>query len=572
MKYKSSFTNRINECEKSRAKMFFFGFVLILAFAFLFLNTMKVGAIETEITGTKFDKNDDGAIHETDESFIKVDLSSGSDKLTFIQANGNDDEVAIMFNVSDFPKEATSFMIVESEKTDSSSTADADRYSKVLGTDGDGNTVWQWVASDKNVTKNGITGSAIFSEEADGTINAEIVYRLRKGSFGMKFLRMYFYNAGTIETNPSGQHDVYYVVSRPIDMVAQSADNCTAKSSTEICIGYDADADTSRISRELKIYIPQSVAYKFNVIPLTWVFDATVGTEIVANETEVKNGSTIYGINYFNETASGEVTPAVDKANAQRKYMYTNFTMSGVDSQGKTTEFITTGNSNYTLYLDAKFNEVDYILTKVDSVGAFTYYLKDIFGNIKEITQDVDNVKNRAIITEVKKGNADDDGYGATETFTNESVKVELTMTVETHFEFGICIDAEKCTKIINLTQDDVKQVKYWRVDVVIGTGGYDRDAYQEGDLPSKDYASEDYAVSGSMKNVYCKTTEYCTGAEIFDANKINEEDGFGFYSFDGNVLAMYIGVKSVFVYYVMIDIILKMYMAIILGEQMEID
>ena len=551
MKYKSSFMNKINECEKSKAKMFFFGFILILAFMLLFMQTVKINAIETEIVGTMFDKNDDGAIDDSTENFIKVDLTSGTDKLTFIQANGDDDEVAIKFNISNFPSEATSFMIVESERTDSSSTADADRYSKVLGTDGEGNTIWEWVASEKNITKNGITGSALFSEAADGTINVEVVYRLRKGSFGMKFLRIYFYNAGTIETNPSGHHDVYYVISRPIDMVEQSADNCTAKSATEICIDYDADADTSRISRELKIYIPTSVAYKFNVVPLTWVFDETVGTEIVANESQVKIGSTIYAINYFNETASGEVTPATDKENAQRKYMYTEFTMSGVDSQGKTNEFITTGNSNYTLYLDAMFNEIDYIYTKVDSVGAFTYYLRDIFGNIKEITQNVNNVKNRAIITDVKKSNADTDGYGATETFTNESVKVELTMTVETHFEFGVCMDANLCTKIINLTQDDVKQVKYWRVDVVIGAGGYDRDAYQEGDLPSKDYASEDYAATGTMKNVYCKTTEYCTDAEQFDASKIHLEDGSGYYSFENNVLAMYIGVNGRYRFYI---------------------
>ena len=158
MKYKSSFMNKISECEKSKAKMFFFGFVLILAFMFLFMQTVKINAIETEIVGTKFDKNGDGTIDESTENFIKVDLSSGSDKLTFIQANGDDDEVAIMFNVSNFPSDATSFMIVESEKTDSSSTADADRYSKVLGTDGDGNTIWEWVASEKNITKNGNRG------------------------------------------------------------------------------------------------------------------------------------------------------------------------------------------------------------------------------------------------------------------------------------------------------------------------------------------------------------------------------------------------------------------------------
>lgn len=555
MKYKSYLNEGVKGGKIGKAKVILFGFVLILAFLFLGAKVEMVNAMSTEIVGTKFDKNNDGTILEEDvkdeggnvtakaESFLKVDLISGTGKLTFIQGNGKDDEVAIMFDVSDFPGDATSFMIVESERSDSSSLADADRYSKDPVT-GD------WMASSKNVTKNGLTGSVSFFTGEDGKINASIVYRLRKGSFGMKFFKIYFYKAEESESNPSYQYDVNYVIAQPIDLVNQSDSNCDAKSATEICIGYDADGATSRISKELKIYLPTSVAYNFNVVPVEWVYNAAINNEVVNNYSAVVAGSTIYAINYFNEAADGTVTPTTNKETAQRSYMYTNFSKSGVDSQGKTVEYVGTYNSNYTLCMDMTPNEIDYILTKVDSIGAYVYFIRDIFGNIKEIVQAVTNVKNRAIITGVKKGNADDEGYGADETFTNESVKIELTMTVETHFEFGVCLN-NKCTDVINLTKDDVKQVKYWRVDVVIGEGGYDRDAYQEGDIPSKDYAHEKYAVDGSMKNIYCKTTEYCTGAEVFVSSKINAEDGFGFYSFEGNVLAMYIGVNGRYRYYI---------------------
>ena len=385
-------------------------------------------------------------------------------------------------------------MIVESNKTDSSSTADADRYSKELVTDGDGNQVWQWNASAKNVEKNGITGSVLFSE-SDGKINVDVVYRLRKGSFGMKFIKLYFYNAGDVETKPSSQTELYYVIAQPIDMVNQSATVCETRSETELCIGYDEDASNSRISKDLKIYMPSSVAFKFSVVPVQGVFNGDVNTEVVNNYTQVVNGSTIYGINYFDEitTASGnvEVIPAVDKANADGTYMYTNFTKpaTSYDTQEKTEQFINTGNSNYSLYLDKNFNDIEYIATKVDSVGAFTYYLRDIFGNNKEITQDVLNVMNRAVIVEIQKGNAKTagtKGYNAEENFTNESVKVDLTMTVETHFEIGVCLN-DKCTAITSLTSDQVKHVKYWRVDVELNADGSDPDAYEVGDAATKD-------------------------------------------------------------------------------------
>ena len=559
MKYKSIKNEQLNACKISMAKMIFFGFVLILAFmCFLFKTTKVNAAVGTEIVSTRFDKNSDDTIDESTETFLKVDLTSGTDKLTFIQGTGNDDDVSIQFKISDFPSEATSFMIVESNKTDSSSTADADRYSKELVTDGEGNQVWQWNASAKNVEKNGITGSVLFSE-SDGKINVDVVYRLRKGSFGMKFIKLYFYNAGDVETKPSSQTELYYVIAQPIDMVNQSATVCETRSETELCIGYDEDASNSRISKDLKIYMPSSVAFKFSVVPVQGVFNGDVNTEVVNNYTQVVNGSTIYGINYFDEitTASGnvEVIPAVDKANADGTYMYTNFTKpaTSYDTQEKTEQFINTGNSNYSLYLDKNFNDIEYIATKVDSVGAFTYYLRDIFGNKKEITQDVLNVMNRAVIVEIQKGNAKTEGakgYNVEENFTNESVKVDLTMTVETHFEIGVCLN-DKCTAITSLTSDQVKHVKYWRVDVELNADGSDPDAYEVGDAATKDYAHEKYAAENSMFNIYCKDATVCVNVQNYDDSKKNKEDGAGFSQFNKNVLTMYIGVNGRYRYYV---------------------
>ena len=124
-----------------KAKFIFFGFVLILALVYFMMGAVKVSAVTTaEITGTSYNKNG-----STIEDFDKKDLVNGSDTLTFIQGNGEDSKVAINFTINDFPSNATSFMIVESERSDSmGENADADRYSK--GDD------FEWHPSSSNKT------------------------------------------------------------------------------------------------------------------------------------------------------------------------------------------------------------------------------------------------------------------------------------------------------------------------------------------------------------------------------------------------------------------------------------
>lgn len=560
MKYKSALKREISENGNNKAKIIFFGFVLILAFAYLFLSCVKISAAEsaptTEIFATTFDKDGDGEL----ETFISKDVESGGLKLTYIQGNGENDKVAIKFYVYDFPSNATSFMVVESEYSDSSVMADADRYSKV-SKEVDGETVWEWKASGENDTKNGLTGEALFTTTEGGKINAEITYRLRKGSFGMKFFKIFFYNSNTLDTDPSSDLEVYYVIAQPIDMVEQGS-TCTAKNST-ICTNY-VNGTSTRISRELKIFVPTTVAYKFVVVPVEYVFNATNNNNVVNNYTAIVDGSTIYGINYFNESSDGTVAPLTGsdkKEDANRSYMYSNFTLSGSDTIKRTSDFVTVDKGNYTYYLGDtvyKSNEIDYILTKVDSTGSFFYYLKDIFGNIKEIKQDVTDVKNRAIIAEVYKGNAKDEGaagYNVEEDFTNESVQVQLKMTVETHFELGTCLN-DKCTEIINLTKDNVRKVQYWRVNVQFDDG-VDLDAYIAGDPATKNYGHKDYASTDGdgnqlIYNLYCGTgATGCTTTQVYDSNKVHLEDGAGYSSFVNNVLSMYVGVSGRYRFYI---------------------
>ena len=297
MKYKSFISSNMKGQKMRKANINLFVFVFILAISFFAFNFEKISAMGTEIIGTMFDKNSDGEITQSDvvvdgqvttkaENFLKVDLTSGTKKLTFIQGNGQNDKVAIKFTISDFPSDVTSFMIVESERTDSSSLADADRYNKDSVTGA-------WVASNKNVAKNGITGSVLFSTGEDGKITVDVVYRLRKGTFGMKFLKIYCYRAEVSESNPTYQHDVAYVIAQPIDMVNQSSDTCTEKNAAEICVNYDEDGATSRISKELKIYLPVSVAYNFKTVDVSWTYDATISNEVINNYNSIVKCSSI---------------------------------------------------------------------------------------------------------------------------------------------------------------------------------------------------------------------------------------------------------------------------------------
>lgn len=543
---KKTLQSKENTKQTLKAKIGLFGFVLILAFVGFFMCSMKVEAASSTVTGTMFDKNGNGQIDADSEVFSKVDVESGSDMLTYVQGNGEDDKTSIKFTINDFPSDATSIAIVESDHSDSSNDADLDKYNKdaVAGT---------WTASPNNVTKNNLGGSIAFSEDENGVITADVVYRLRKATYGLKYLKVFFYNGNQIEESPSSSITVFYVIAKPINMVGDTVEagtTCTTKGD-KICTNYVNGSDT-REARELKLFIPSTVAFNYNVVEVVSTFNDEKNTYVVSNYTEVVAGSTVYAINYFLEATDGTVTPVSNPATANRSYMYTNFEKSGLDTTEVVEDFFTNKNGNYSIYLDTYMaNEIDYISIDVDSMGMFFFYLRDIFGNEKLVKQRVTDVKNRAIITEIKKSNASATGYGADETFTNESVAVTIKMTVETHFQYGICLNG-LCTEIINLTKDNVSKIKYWRVDVKV-QDGVDLDAYVAGKAVTDNYASESYAAIGSMHYLFCKSASVCAEAEIQKYNSlfINSENGAGYASFDNNVLTMYIATNGRYRFYI---------------------
>ena len=128
-----------------KAKFVFFGFVLILAFICFMGNFVKVQAadlniaddenikisgeeylVDVEIKGSTYTKYAD----KGSQDFEGVLVTANGQSITFIQGNGNNNEVDVRFTINNFPKNATAFMIVESNKTDSAGdNADADRYS-----------------------------------------------------------------------------------------------------------------------------------------------------------------------------------------------------------------------------------------------------------------------------------------------------------------------------------------------------------------------------------------------------------------------------------------------------------
>lgn len=526
MHFKCSLHSKEKGIKINQYKVLFFGIVLIMAFFFFLANSVSVKALETEINGTTYNKTGES------EDFIKVDLSNANgDVLTFIQGNGEDDKVAIRFTIKDLPSNYTSIKIVESEHSDSATNPDSDEYDKdpVTG---------EWTPSASNIEVNGIIGSAIFTTDDTGKINVEVVYRIRKGSFGLKFIRIFFYEARVTEANPVSYTDLVYVISKPIDTVEQGS-TCTSKNDT-ICTDY-VNGETTRESKELNLYIPEVVAYNFKTL------NGETSEEIIANYQNTSL-NTIYAINYFIESADGTVTPATNKEEANRSYLYVNFTKTGIDTQ-ETVNAITNG-----VYInhitDYVANKIDYFTMEVDSTGAYFFYITDIFGNVKEVVQDVTDVKNRSIETKIKKGNAIEYGYGAEETFTNESVAVTIEMTVQTNFEFGLCVN-DMCADIIKLTADNIKHVKYWRVDVRFDAGGNDMDAFILGDPITKQYASEDYAASGTMFNLFCKDASVCTDVQTYDPAKVNSEDGAGFSSLSDNILTMYVGLSGRYRFYI---------------------
>ena len=398
MKYKSALNDSLKMKKMNLAKELFVGFVLILAFTLFSFNFVKVAAVEEanvtiDITGTMFDKDGTSGIEEDEKDFKSIDLvTNDGDALTFVQGNGKDSETAIKFTIANFPKDISSFMIVESEYSDSSSTADADRWGKEVVTDPDtGTSSYQWVASSKNQTKNGIVGSVEIVEGGDGKLTATIVYRLRNGDYGVSFFRIFFYKENVFESvivdgelvvtgneeNPFSTKVAYYVIAQPIDMVEQgetcvpTASNLCNEKNETIFVAYDTVGTTTRISKPLKIIIPTTVAYNFKVHEINPV--AFGNNFKVGNYQEVVDNSTIYAINYFDEAANGDVTPTTTVTASTKTYMYSNFTKSGNDSKARTEFFYNDDNDgNYTYFLNGfAANEVDYIETKVDSIGAY---------------------------------------------------------------------------------------------------------------------------------------------------------------------------------------------------------
>ena len=562
----------------------FASFVLLLAFVFFAFNFMKVSAagvteditisgVTTEkvnviINGTKYDKVEGGRQGELLDAveLIGNGDDSGAYPLIFIQSNGEgkgeDTGVDIYFTITNFPSNATAFMIVESEFTDSSLNPDADRYSKetsfVQVNDGVYLKVGQLyyeiklgentysdnacqtsatevananymnyrgskcvqIVEENRYNKTGAIdwiGSTTNSEtgkvEVDGE-SIKVVYTLRTAGFGMKYFKIVFYEAEISDASPTDTMDIHFVVSKPIDTIDLSHSNdanaCSSKSDV-ICIEY-SNAVKTRESQELKLYIPEYVAFDFKTVSYENALK-----DLIIEATGAGNGileyadpavSTIYAINYFTEVTenttfngkeykAGETItdpklkddPDATKAN----YLYTNFEKGtcnttnasigiNCDSQEVTDWLFNKQASKYGNHIGLNANTLEEITMKVDASGAYYFYIIDIFGNTtSQIYQEVTNVGNKAIETIVTKSNAVEDdegfltkGYNADENFTNKSVMVSLDMTVKTNYEFGQCLNG-KCTSDTVLKSDNIKEIRYWRVNVQLDDKGFDK-------------------------------------------------------------------------------------------------
>lgn len=527
-----------------KVKFIIIGFVLMLAFFFLGLNAKKIGATSYTISGTKIYTETNERISReltcANEDLINASGSvCNSEVLTFIQGTGRNNEIYIKFLLKDIPSRTTSFAIVETGHSDSAGEdSDLDRYNIKTNDDG----TIEWIAG-ANISKNGIIGTATQTDEG-----IEIVYRIRNGEFGLNFLKVFFYDSSAVGATAFDSIEVFYVISQPIDLVTLG-ETCTQSKPNEICTDY-VNGNPTRESRFLNIYIPKTVAY---------IFKSLNGASNAKDYYNDPSVSTIYAINYFTETAAGEIeTPNPDQINsATQKYLYTNFTKEGDDTQDTVDDIIGVKQALYKNYLNSyKANELEYMQMKVDSTGAYFFYITDIFGNVsKDIYQKVTDVKNRSIETKILKENANGIfGYDAEEVFTNQSVKVEITMTVQTNFEFGVCLD-DMCAGIINLTSDRVNQIKYWRVNVEIDANDKDLDGYDTGDLPSDEYAYERFAAEGTMKYLYCLNESSCTSYTFDKYDDSLDTDGkkmgSGFVNFEDNKIIVYIANSGRYRFYI---------------------
>ena len=566
MNLKESLQSKEIRENRTKAKFVIIGFVLIFAFFFFGLKSKNVGAISYSINGTNIngEKVTDEEGNEVDRirdsvlcessSCTKIPQEIGADNrvyvgkdsnqyLTFIQGSGVNNTSYIRFLLKDIPTGTTSFAIVETGHSDSAvgDDKDLDRYN--IEIDSDGNIIW--IASGNNKEYGGIKGSAI---QTDNGI--QIVYRIRNGEFGLKFLKVFFYNSSIIGADAFDDIELFYVISNPIDLVELGGTCTSTEKITAICTNY-VNGSPTRESRDLNIYIPKTVAYIFKSL------NGASNAKDYYNDSSV---NTIYAINYFKETADGEIeTPNPDQiGSATQKYLYTNFTKHGDDTQATAYDIIVTKQALYKNYLDSyKANQLEYMQMKVDSTGAYFFYITDIFGNVsRDIYQKVTDVKNRSIETKILKENANGVfGYDAEETFTNQSVKVEITMTVQTNFEFGVCLD-NMCAGIIKLTNDRVKEIRYWRVDVRMSTDGKkDLDGYDIEDSPSDDYASENFAEAGTMRYLYCLNEGDCTRYTFDKYDDSLDTDGkkmgSGFVNFEENKIIVYIANSGRYRFYI---------------------
>ena len=530
-----------------KTKFAFAGFVFALILLYLMLNCVRVGAVSATITGTSYKQ--DGTNFQ---NFSSKTLTSGDYSLTFIQGNGKNSEVAIKFTINDFPSTVDSFVVVESEHSDSDD-GDLDRYT-LVGT--------EWVPSN-DVHASGIVGSA--TAHVDDPTKIDVVYRIRKGAFGLQFLKLFLYDHG-LEDLPEGSNgvtelEVFYVISQPVNTLPDdviASESCSSEEGIDekICIQYDWDGDPQREPRPLELHVPKTIAYKFLI----------ADEESALTDYIDKTKSTIYAINYFKEE-NGELSTVDSKDDANRSYLYVNFQKNGSDTTETFSALAETSEGAYMNYRVGTenayvINELVNLKMQIDAKGTYFFYIVDIFGNVKEVNKSVDNVINRTLYTEIEKGNTvtpGTKGYNAEEKFTNKSVSVSLTMTVEVKFEYGQCLilgDITECAQITNLTSDQVKYIKYWRVDVKI-VDGDDVDAFDgvDKDPITEEYASESYAYDNEFFYIYCLNGSCPSGATVqtwdSDENQQTSVTNAGFASFSSNTITMYLALSGRYRFYI---------------------
>lgn len=549
MNFKKSLRSKENGKKVMKGKTVFFSFVLFLFALFFVVNGDKVSAAEPTVVINSTNYKQTG--EEEAKDYAVKTLTSGEYSLTFIQGSGLNNNVAIKFTIENFPSTIDSFIVAESEHSDSDD-GDLDRYTKK------GNT---WAGSFPAETY-GITGSATEIVRENDQVDMEVVYRIRKGAYGLQFLKLFLYDYD-LEDLPEGEDgvipiEVFYVISRPVNTLPDSiisSESCSSESGLEenICIEYDLDGTPQREPRPLKVHIPSTIAYKF----------AVANENSATSDYLDKTKSTIYAINYFKEE-NGNLYTVEDKDDANRSYLYVNFTKNGSDTTETYAALATApgGYMNYRVGTTNQYsiNKIANLAMEIDAKGTYFFYLVDIFGNVKEVSQAISNVVNRTLYTEITKGNAKDPdnnkGYDAEENFTNKSVAVSLTMTVETKFEFGQCLN-NMCATITNLTSDQVSFIKYWRVDVEIDEHGDDIDAFENVTIDpiTEEYASEEYAYNNEFFYIYCLNNSCPSGADV---QKWSDEEAdqtsptnAGYAGFSGNTITMYLALNGRYRFYI---------------------